>query len=59
MASNLLTINPSKIEFLLTGLPKQLSKISDAVYLVASDTSKSSVPPACNISVVFDSKMSV
>jgi Reverse transcriptase (RNA-dependent DNA polymerase) len=29
MSANLLTLNPSKTEFLLIGLPKQLSKIEN------------------------------
>ena len=59
MAYNLLSPNPSNIEFLFIGLPIQLSKISNSVLYVASDTSISSVPTAHNLGVVFDSNMSM
>jgi hypothetical protein len=50
MASNLLSLNPSKTEFLLIDLPKQLSYISlltlpYRLYLLH----------ACNLDVIFDS----
>ena len=43
MASNLLSLNPSKTEFLFVVLPAQLSKTSEPVLHVSSDTAISSI----------------
>ena len=59
MASNFLSLNPSKTEFLLIGLPTQLSKISDAVLHLSSETTVSPIPAARNLGVIFDSNMSM
>jgi Reverse transcriptase (RNA-dependent DNA polymerase) len=42
MSANLLTLNPSKTDFLLIGLPKQLSKLNNPTVNVTSDVTLSS-----------------
>jgi hypothetical protein len=59
MSSNMLSLNHSKTEFLLLGLPKQLSKISDPVIQMPSNVSISPVSTACNLGVIFDSTLSM
>jgi exonuclease III len=59
MSSNMLSLNHSKTEFLLIGLPKQLSKISDPVIHMPSDVSISPVSSARNLGVIFDSTLSM
>ena len=54
-----LSLNPSKTEFLLIGLPAQLTDISEPVLHVAFDTSVSSIPSARNLGVIFDYNMSM
>ena len=44
MVSNFLTLNPSKTEFLLIGLPAQLSKIHNPTLTISSNTT---IQPAC------------
>jgi hypothetical protein len=59
MSSNMLSLNHSKTEFLLIGLPKQLSKISDPVIHMPSNISISPVSSARNLGVIFDSTLSM
>ena len=59
MTSNFLSLNPSKTEFLLIGIPTQLSKMSDAVLHLSSETTVSPIPAARNLGVIFDSNMSM
>lgn len=59
MSSNMLSLNHSKTEFLLIGLPKQLSKIPDPVIRMPSDVSISPVSFARNLGVIFDSTLSM
>ena len=59
MSSNMLSLNHSKTEFLLIGLPKQLSKISDPVIHMPSNVSISPVSSARNLGVIFDSTLSM
>jgi hypothetical protein len=59
MSANLLSLNQSKTEFLLFGLPKQLSKIINPVIHFSSDTSITPVSSARNLGVIFDSTLSM
>ena len=59
MSSNLLSLNQSKTEFLLMGLPKQLSKITHPILQMSSDISVSSVASARNLGIIFDSTLSM
>ena len=59
MSSNLLSLNQTKTEFLLIGLPAQLSKITDPTLLMPSNVT---IPPAIfarNLGVIFDSTLSM
>src|SRR5664279_1519994 len=59
MSSNMLSLNQSKTEFLLIGLPKQLSKISNPIIQMPSGVSLSAVSSARNLGVIFDSTLSM
>ena len=59
MSANLLALNQSKTEFLLFGLPKQLSKISNPVLNIDSNISIIPVSSARNLGVIFDSTLSM
>ena len=59
MSSNLLSLNQSKTEFLLIGLPVQLSKISDPSLLMPSHVTIPPANSARNLGVVFDSELSM
>jgi hypothetical protein len=59
MSSNMLSLNHSKTEFLLIGLPKQLSKIHNPVIQMSPDVSISPVSAARNLGVIFDSNLSM
>src|SRR5664279_3937025 len=59
MSSNMLSLNQSKTEFLLVGLPKQLSKISNPIIQMPSGVSLSAVSSARNLVVIFDSTLSM
>ena len=59
MSSNMLSLNHSKTEFLLIGLPKQLSKISNPLIQMSPDVSLSPVSAARNLGVIFDSTLSM
>lgn len=58
MASNFLSLNPSKTEFLLIGLPQQLAKIDQPVLLLPDNSTITPVTSARNLGVVFDSNLS-
>ena len=49
-----LSLNQSKTEFLLIGLPKQLSKVSDAALLMPSNVTIAPSDSARNLGVIFD-----
>jgi len=53
------SINQSKTEFLLIGLPAQLSKISDPSLLVHSNVPITSAQSARNVGVIFYSTFSM
>jgi hypothetical protein len=55
----MLSLIHSKTEFLLLGLPKQLSKIPIPVTQMSPDVCISSVSAACNLGVIFDSHLSL
>ena len=60
MSSNHLALNQSKTEFLLMGLPKQLSKITHSILQTSSiNISISSVSSARNLGIIFDSSLSM
>jgi len=59
MSSNMLSLNRSKTEFLLIGLPKQLSKIPNPVIQMSPDVIISPVCAARNLGVIFDSTLSM
>ena len=59
MSANLLSLNQSKTEFLLIGLPAQLPKISAPSLLMSSNASITPTPSARNLGVIFDSTLSM
>ena len=59
MSANLLSLNPTKTEFLLLGLPKQLSKLTDTVLQMPSNVTLHPVSNARNLGVIFDSTLSL
>lgn len=58
MSANLLTLNPSKTEFLLIGLKQQLSKISSPSLTLNSTTTILPSPSARNLGMIFDQHLS-
>jgi Reverse transcriptase (RNA-dependent DNA polymerase) len=59
MSANLLILDPSKTEFLLVGLPKQLSKIENPSISMTPTIVLSPVSSARNLGVLFDSNLSL
>jgi len=59
MCANLLSRNQSKTEFLLIGLPAQLSKLSDLSLLMPSNVTITPAQSARNLGVMFDSTLSM
>jgi hypothetical protein len=59
MTANLLSLNQSKTEFLLIGLPQQLSKVSDPTLLMPSNITISPTDTARNLGVIFDSSLTM
>jgi hypothetical protein len=55
MSSNFLSLNPSRTEFLLVGLPRQLSKLSNPIIHLPNNVSLSPVHSTPNVGVIFDS----
>ena len=53
MASNFLSLNPAKTEFLLIGLPAQLSKIHNPTLTISSNTTIQPVSSARNLGTVL------
>src|SRR5208282_615587 len=58
MASNFLTLNPSKPEFLIIGLPTQLSKLHIPNLTLPDNSSITPVESARNLGIIFDSNLS-
>jgi hypothetical protein len=57
MSANLLTLNPSKTEFLLIGLPKQLAKITNPSLSPTPATTILPSPSARNLGFIFDTNL--
>ena len=53
MSADLFSLKQSKTEFLLIGLPKQLSKVSDAALLMPSNVTITPSDSARNLGVIF------
>ena len=58
MASNFLSLNPAKTEFLLIGLPAQLTKIHNPTLTIPGNTTIQPVSSARNLGIIFDSNLS-
>ncbi|MFA9289573.1 MAG: reverse transcriptase domain-containing protein, partial [Weeksellaceae bacterium] len=54
MSSNFLSLNPSKTEFLVIGLPKQLEKLNHPTIHLPNNVILSPVDSARNLGVIFD-----
>jgi len=59
ISPNLLSLNQSKTEFLLIGLPAQLSKISDPSFLTPFNVTITPAQYARNLGITFDSTLSM
>jgi hypothetical protein len=59
MSSNFLSPTPSETEFLLVGLPQQLSKLSNPIIHLPNNVIPSPVNSACNLGVIFDRLISL
>ena len=57
MSSNFLSLNPSKTEFLVLGLPKPLNKLNHPTIHLPNDVILSPVDSARNLGVIFDSSL--
>jgi len=57
-SSNFLTLNPSKTEFLIFGLPQQLSKLNNPTIDLLNNVILSPVDSARNLGVIFDNNLS-
>jgi len=58
MSSNFLCLNPSKTEFLIFGLPQQLSKLNNPTIHLPNNVILSTVDSAQNLGVIFDKNLS-
>jgi len=59
MSFNLLSLNQSKTEFLLIGLPTQLTQLSEPTHLMPSNAIITPTSSARNLGVIFDSTLSM
>jgi len=57
-SANFLTLNPSKTEFLIIGLPHQLSKLSFPTFRLPNNVTLSPVDSARNLGVILDKNLS-
>ena len=57
MTANLLSLNPSKTEFMLIGLPQQISKISNPSLSLPSNHPTTSTDSARNLGFIFESSL--
>ena len=57
MTANLLSLNPSKTEFMLIGLPQQISKISNPSLSLPSNHPITPTDSAHNLGFIFDSSL--
>jgi hypothetical protein len=58
MKSNFLSLNPSKTEFLLIGLPQQLAKLCQTSLILSDNTTIPASTSARNLGIIFDSNLS-
>ena len=58
MSTNFLTLNPSKTEFLIIGLPQQLSKLNSPTLRLPNNVTLSPVDSARNLGVILDKHLS-
>ena len=58
MSANLLSLNPSKTEFLIFGNPVQLSKLNNPSLQINQNTVIQPINPARNLGILFDSHLS-
>jgi len=58
MSSKFLSLNPSKIEFLIFGIPPQLSKLNIPIIHLPNNVKLSTVDSAPNLGVIFDNNLS-
>jgi len=56
MSSNFLFLIPSKTEFLIFGLPQQLSKLNNATIYLPNNVILLPADSARNLGVIFDKK---
>jgi len=54
MSTNILSLKPSKTEFLIFDLPQQLSKLNNYTTLLPSNVILSSVDSARDLGIIFD-----
>jgi len=59
MSSNFLSLNPSKTEFLIIGLPQQLSTLNNHSIHLPNNVILSLVNSARNLGVIFDKKYAI
>jgi len=59
MSAYLLSLNQSKTDVLLIGLPKQLFNVSNAAVLMPSNGTSTPSDSARNLGVIFDSSLTV
>jgi len=57
ISANLLSLNQSKTDFLLIGLPQQLSKVSDPTLYMPFNVTITPTNSARNLGVIFDSSL--
>jgi len=58
MSSNFMSLNPSKTEFLIFGLPQQLSKLNNPTIQLPNNVILSPFDSARNLHVIFDKNLS-
>jgi hypothetical protein len=59
MSANLLSLNPSKTEFLVIGLPQQLAKLNNPTLNIGSNTALQPAPHARNLGFIIDTNLSL
>ena len=57
MIANLLSLSPSKTEFMLIGLPQEISKIFNSCLSLPSNHPITPTESACNLGFIFDSSL--
>ena len=57
MSSNFLSLNPSKTEFLIIGLPQQLSKLRSPPIHLPNDVTLTPVDSSHNLGVIFGNNL--